>query len=180
MRALAWIACILCLTPWHMPPRSELPLSERLLGPVSAILGSAEWVRFDGLVREGRFEAAYEIAERALALDPHSPQGWLHLAAHLAYFRASAESGEAPERRRTWVRSALDLLERGETHCTQPGELALAAALVLLQVAHDEETGLGLGWPGGAKGAREEAAHHLERAASLGVARLTPSEILEQ
>jgi len=169
MRALAWLVVALCLWPWGGAPRSTAPLGERLLGPAAGLLASAAWVRFDGLVRDGRYEAAYDVAERALDLDPRSPQGWLHYASHLGRFRASAENEADPAARRRWVRAALELLARGETRCEAPGDLALSSGLILLLVAQLEEQGEGLGWPGGAEAARTAAEEALGRAEFHGV-----------
>ena len=176
MRGAAWILVALCLWPWGGAPRSTLPLEERLLGPGAGLLASAAWVRFDALVRDGRYEAAYSVAERALELDPSSPQGWLYYASHLGRFRASAENEVDPAARRAWVRSALQVLERGEARCDRPGELALSAGLILLLVAQLEEEAQGLGWPGGAEAARLEAEQALARAVVMGVDVLTAAE----
>jgi tetratricopeptide (TPR) repeat protein len=169
MKALAWVVVTLCLWPWGGAPRSTVPLSERLLGPAAGLLASAAWVRFDALVRDGRYEAAYDVAERALDLDPSSPQGWLHYAAHLGRFRASAENEADPGVRRRWVRAALEVLARGETRCDKPGDLALSSGLILLLIARLEEEGDGLDWPGGAEGARRAAEQALGRAQFHGV-----------
>ena len=114
MRALCWLVVALCLWPWGGAPRATTPTGTRLLGPTSHLLSSALWVRFDALVREGRYEAAYDTAERALELDPRSPQGWMYYASHLARTRASAVTERDPAARRRWTRAALDLLARGE------------------------------------------------------------------
>jgi len=175
-RVAGWLACGLCWWPWWGAEPASAPLPERLFGPAAGLVASAAWVRFDLFVREGRYEAAYAAAERALDLDPRAPQGWIHLAAHLARFRASPENEPDPARRREWIQAALDLLARGETRCAEPGELAHAAGVILLMVAaFDEPTGLG--WPGGADAAQAAAAGAFARARALGVHALDPREI---
>lgn len=169
MRALGWLVVLPCCWPWAGVERSEAPAAERLLGPVAGLAASAAWVRFDALVHEGRYEAAYAVAERALALDPASPQGWWYYAAHLARFRASAESEPHPAERRRWLRAALDVLERGERRCARPGELALTRGLILRRIGWLEEEGAELGWPGGAAAAHAAADEALARARRLGV-----------
>ena len=111
LKPLAWIVVLLCCWPWQGAPRSEDPVGERLLGPGAGLLASGAWVRFDEHLRFGRYEAAYQVAEQALALDPRSPQGWMYFAAHLARFRTSVETDPDPANRRYWFRAALDLLE---------------------------------------------------------------------
>ena len=169
MKLAGWILVALCLWPWSTSRPSTSPLGERLLGPTAGLLASVEWVRFDALVRDGRFEAAYAVAERALELDPHSPQGWLHYASHLGHFRASEENEADPTVRRRWIRSALTLLNKGEVSCKRPGELALSSGLILLMVARLEEKTGSLGWPGGAAAAQSEAEEALARTVAAGV-----------
>lgn len=176
MKLACWALVTLFLWPWGGVEPSNRTLGERLLGPATSLLASVEWVRFDALVHEGRYEAAYAVAERALELDPHSPQGWLHYASHLGRFRASAENEVDSAARRRWVRAALDLLKAGEERCERPGELALSSGLILLLVARlEEETG-GLGWPGGTAAARAEAEECLARAVLAGVDVLSAAE----
>jgi hypothetical protein len=167
-RAAGWLIVLACLWPWTGAPRSSAPLAKRLLGPAAGLSASLTWVRFDLLVREGRYDAAYAAAERALELDPRAPQGWVHFAAHLARFRASPEIEPDPTRRRQWIGAALDLLARGEPVCADPGELARAEAGILLLVAAFETEGPGLDWPGGARAAEEQAAAAMGRAAYPG------------
>lgn len=168
-RAAGWLLVVACLWPWAGAARSQHPLARRLLGPAAGLSASLTWVRFDVLVREGRYDAAYAAAERALDLDPQAAQGWVHYAAHLANFRASPSTEPDPVRRLAWIRAALDLLARGEALCSDPGELARAQGGVLLLVANFERVGPGLDWPGGAPAAEEQAAQAYARARSLGV-----------
>lgn len=161
-----------CLWPWgpeprDARPRDRRPLAARLLGPVASLAASVQWVRFDSTVREGQFESAYAIAERALELDPRAPQGWMHLASHLAYFRASAENEPDPERRRQWITAALDLLSRGEQQTSEPAELAFMRGLVLYTVS-ESDTEQGLGWPGGSSAALAAAIQAFHLAGDLG------------
>ncbi len=158
------------LWPWGPAPRDPRALAPRLLGPVASLAASVQWVRFDVTVQEGQFESAYAIAERALTLDPRAPQGWMHLASHLAYFRASAENEPQPERRRQWIAAALELLQRGAGQTSEPAELAFMRGLVLYTVAQiDAEQGLG--WPGGRSAALSAAIQAFQNAGDLGHSR---------
>jgi len=160
------------LWPWGgqpQDPRAQAPrpLVARLLGPVASLAASVQWVRFDTAVQEGHFESAYAIAERALTLDSRAPQGWMHLASHLAYFRASAENEPDPERRRHWITAALDLLSRSEQQTSEPAELAFMRGLVLYTVS-ESDTEQGLGWPGGSSAALAAAIQAFHLAGDLG------------
>ncbi len=167
-RCVAWGVVALCLWPWQPRRSAQGPLLERLVGPVASLVASAEWVRFDVAVREGRYEAAYARAERALDLDPHAPGGWVKLAMHLATFRASLENEPDAGWRRRWIRAGLDLLERGEESASDPAELALTRGLLLTWVA-TVDTPSALGWPGGRPAAAREAESAFLRAAELGL-----------
>jgi len=131
------------------------------------LVASIEWVRFNTTVQEGRFQSAYAIAERALTLNPRAPQGWMHLAAHLAFFRASPENEPRPEHRRRWIVAALELLERGEGETSEPAELAFMRGLVLYHVA-TIDTEQELGWPGGSSAALESAIQVFHSAGDMG------------
>lgn len=158
------------LWPWGPGRRDPRPLAPRLLGPVASLVASVQWVRFDVAVQEGHFESAYAIAEGALSIDPRAPQGWMHLASHLAYFRASAENEPQPERRRRWIEAALEVLARGEGQSSEPAELAFMRGLVLYTVA-EIEAEQGLGWPGGRSAARSAAIQAFHAAGDLGHSR---------
>lgn len=165
----AWLVALaaLCLWPWAERPLPAGSLVERLLGPFASLAASVEWVRFDSAWSEGRAERAYAHAERALALDPRSPQGWLYLAAHLVYERGSALHALGPGERARWIRAGIELLARGEARTNEPAQLAFAAGLAWDWVARNVEAGE-LEWPDGARRATERALACLERADRLG------------
>ena len=167
-RALLVALAVLCLWPWTERPRAAGSLAERWLGPFASLAASVEWVRFDSAWIAGRSERAYAHAERALALDPRSPQGWLHLAAHLVYERGSALRARDALERARWIRAGIELLEDGEMRTREPAELAFAAGLAWEWVARNVEAGE-LEWPGGAARATERAVECLERAGRLGL-----------
>jgi hypothetical protein len=180
---LGWSVVALCLWPWQaagrQPDRNSSAGSsaghgpnviQGLLGPVAGLAASAEWVRFDWYVREGRLERAYASAERALALEPRATQGWTHLASHLAFGRASLESEPKSLSRLRWIRAGLDLLKQGEQQAAVPADLAYLRGLILTWVADLEELGgqAAPGWPGGTDGARLAAADAFHSAGEAG------------
>ena len=180
---LGWAVVALCCWPWHaagrQPDRGSSAMSspahgpnvvQGLLGPVAGLAASAEWVRFDWYVREGRYERAYAAAERALALEPSATQGWTHLASHMVFGRASLESEPQPLSRLRWIRAGLDLLKQGEQQAAVPADLAYLRGLVLAWVADLEALGgpAAPGWPGGTDGARLAAADAFHSAGEAG------------
>jgi len=140
------------------------------LGPVAGLAASAEWVRFDWYVREGRYERAYAVAERALALDPRATQGWTHLASHLVFGRASLESEPDPTVRLRWIQAGLALLVRGEGQAGVPADLAYMRGLILSWVTDLEGLGppVAPGWPGGKDAARLSSADAFHAAGTAG------------
>ena len=167
VRAGWTVAAVACLWPWSPPPPPAGGLALRLVGPFSSLAASVEWVRFDGALLHGRMEHAYARAERALELDPRTPQGWIHLATHLVHDRGSAEATPDAAERRRWIAAGIDVLERGESLCRAPEELAWTRGLLWTWIA-DSDGPTGLGWPGGPAAAVREAVGALERAAGLG------------
>jgi hypothetical protein len=180
---LGWTVVALCLWPWQAAGRQQDRRSsadsnpnhkpnvvQGLLGPVAGLAASAEWVRFDWYVREGRLERAYAAAERALALEPRATQGWIHLASHLAFGRASLESEPQSLPRLRWIRAGLALLEQGEQQAAVPADLAYLRGLILAWVADLEDLGspAAPGWPGGSDGARLAAADAFHSAGEAG------------
>lgn len=139
----------------------------RLMGPFASLLASAEWVRFDLALYEGRLEAAYAHAERALDLDPGAVAGWQYLAHHLIFERGSELGADSPDERRAWIQAGIERLEEGSEHVESPADLVLIQALAWSWVAEQDEAG-GLDWPGGASVARERSNRALIRAADLG------------
>ena len=139
----------------------------RLMGPFASLLASAEWVRFDLALYEGRPEAAYAHAERALDLDPGAVAGWQYLAHHLIFERGSELEAGSPDERRAWIQAGIERLEEGSQHVDSPADLFLIQALAWSWVAEQDQAG-GLDWPGGASLARERSNRALNRAAELG------------
>ena len=139
--------------------------AQRLLGPISSLAASAQWVRVDHAFRAGRPALAFARAERALALDPASPEGWSFLAWQQASFLASEVRESDPARRLAWIRASLATAARGEAQSRDPAELALLQAVILVKVATLDPD---IGWPGGLRALWEEAATHFERAHRLG------------
>ena len=145
---------------------AALPLPQRLLGPVASLAASAQWVRADLALADGREDLAWSRAERALALDPGATDGWFYLARHLAFDRSSTDRCPLPEDRARWVRLGLSVLERGETHARAPADLVLDRGLILAWVGSLPEGQIP--WPGGAAGAWGQAAPAFRRAGELG------------
>lgn len=170
-RAAGWalvvlLASISIALRWNAPKSpssSSLPL--RLLGPIASAAASVQWVRVHSALREGRTDLALARGHTALELDPGATSGWLALAGHMAFERASPEREPSAERRLAWVRAALDLAARGEQRARDPARVALWQGLVLSKLAREDEP---LDWPGGARGLWTEAAAHFERARTLG------------
>jgi hypothetical protein len=141
----------------------SLPL--RLLGPIASAAASAQWVRVQSALRDGRTDLALARGQTALELDPGATSGWLMLAAHMAFERASGEREPSAARRLAWVRAALVLAAKGERHARDPQRIALWQGLVLSKLAREDEP---LDWPGGVRSMWLAAAEHFERAGALG------------
>ena len=166
-RALGWGACALLLLTCFLRPReSPRPGSfpARVLGPIASLAASWQWVRVRLALQDDRPEVAYSRAELAFELDPGATSAWSYLASHLAHDRASAERERNPARSASWVRAALDLLERGERAAREPAELAVHRGLILAQIG---DLGPAVRWPGGPTGAWREAQEAFERALEL-------------
>jgi len=170
-RLLGWLgvavlASISIAARWRAPtgaPAGSLPL--RLLGPIASAAASVQWVRVYSALSEGRTDLALARGETALELDPGATSGWLALAAHMAFERASPEREPSAQRRLAWVRAALDLAARGERSARDPARIALWQGLVLSKLAREDAP---LDWAGGVRGLWLEAAEHFERASALG------------
>jgi hypothetical protein len=163
---VAALAAVSLVARLRMPPgerAGSLPL--RLLGPIASAAASAQWVRVQSALRDGRTDLALARGQTALELDPGATSGWLMLAAHMAFERASPERGPNAARRLAWVRAALELAARGEMRARDPQRIALWQGLVLSKLAREDEP---LDWPGGVRGMWLAAAAHFERAEALG------------
>jgi hypothetical protein len=167
--ALLLAAVIFWSAPADPAPATRMGLPARLSAPVASLLASVEWVRFELALLEGEDEVAYAHAEDALRLDASAEEGWILLAQHLAFDRASAAREADRERRRGWIEEALSVLDRGRERVRHPAELDFMRALVLTHVARLVEEGSeGPTWPGGARAALEAAAEAFERAFHAG------------
>jgi hypothetical protein len=140
--------------------------AQRLLGPISSLVASAQWVRVDHAFRAGRPELGFARAEWALALDPASPEGWSFLAWQQAFTLGSVEREPDPTRRLAWIRAGLETAARGEALSRDPASLArLQGEILLIKVATLDPD---VGWPGGADALWKEAMEHFQRAHRLG------------
>ena len=140
-------------------------LGVRLVGPIAALVASAQWVRADLAFRAGRVELFLARAQTALNLAPESAEGWRYLAWHQAYTLASPEREPDPARRVAWVRAGLATAAQGERVADRPEELALLCGLILVKLPSVDPD---LPWPGGMAAAWEAAAEHFDRAQRLG------------
>lgn len=149
------------------PPRPSL--TARLLGPIASLAASAEWVRYDLALEAGDYPLAYERAERALALDPHSPHGWDLLGSHLVFLRGGALLEENPARRVEWMQAGLDVLSRGAQRSRAPASLHMVRgqilALFIAELANDPAA---LPWPGGERAALAAGIAAFDQAHALG------------
>jgi hypothetical protein len=152
---------LLPATTGHERPSTTLG---RLLGPIGSLAATVQWVRVDAALDAGRPERAYALAELALALDPQTTGGWLHLARHFAYQRGSPEVEADADRRTQWVRRGLAVLARGEERAREPHLLRFERGLLLVHVGLSDGA---VPWPGGPEAALEEAARAMEEAAFL-------------
>jgi hypothetical protein len=137
-RTLLWVPALLALAApaWLRAPLDARPsLVERVLGPFADTLASIQWVRADVAWRHGQVARGFELAASALDLAPSASGGWIFLARHCVYERASPERESDPAVRRQWVRAAFDVLARGEAHGVRGGALAFERGLILLYLA---------------------------------------------
>ena len=141
-------------------------LLERLVGPFAALVASAQWVRADLALREGRFGVFCERAETALALAPADPQAWIYYAHQLIWERASLEREPERERREGWTRAGIELLERAARECASPDEIWLYEGGVF--AAWAEIPAEDRPWPGSARELRMQSIEAFGRARALG------------
>lgn len=171
---LAWLALIAFASWWlHATSASERTddtrprsLAARMLGPLSSFAASIQWVRADAALRAGRFDLAYVRAETALELAPGTSQGWIFLANHFVFERASIEREPDREARLRWVDAGFDLLGRGEKSARDPSEIAFFRGLLLAAFAQMSDGDRP--WRGSAREALLAAAQAFDRAASAG------------
>ena len=164
------------LGPRDAEARAAMGPVQRALGPLASVAASIEWVRFRAVLRAGDTARAYAIADSALELDPLGQGGWLDYAQHLIFERGSFLENETPEGRRRWIQAGLELLARGETLCSTPGELAFTAGLIRSGYLAGIPDG-DLGWPGGPDALLAQGRADLERAVAS--RRKGAAEVLE-
>lgn len=167
VRPVLWGLLALCLVASALWPRNaprSPSFAVRLLGPVSSLAASGQWVRMRRSWVSGRSDLACTQAELALELDPGATTGWAFFASHLALDRGAPDREPDPARRTRWMEAALDVLSRGEAVARHPAELALQRGTLLVRVG---ESGGEIPWPGGARDAWTEAQGAFERACEL-------------
>lgn len=150
-------------------------LLERLVGPFAALAASAQWVRADLALREGRFGVFCERAETALELAPADPQGWIYYASKLLFERASPQREPSRELRESWARAGIELLGRAERECANPAEIWVFEGGVFASWAEipEEERP----WSESSRELRQHAIEAFARARALGHPR---AAVLEQ
>jgi hypothetical protein len=169
--SLACFALALALFAWSARERAQdrandarpAALIERLLGPIASLAANLEWVRVDDALRLGRPDLAYARAELALEIAPGDAEGWIFLAHHFAYERASILREPDRAARTRWVDAALDLLARGEKSAREPGRLAFKRGVIFATLALMDDADRP--WPGTRREAWLEAARAFDRAA---------------
>ena len=153
------VVVVLAVLPWYFPAPGTTgaspSLAVRWLGPFSHLAATAQWIRVDAAIREGRSELALARAETAIALDPGVAQVWMLIASHLVHERASPERELDPARRLAWLQAGLELARRAEASVPDPAGMAEWEGVVLQErAASDPE----LPWPGGLPAMWREAA----------------------
>ena len=179
-RLLGWVVALLLaaysLRAHERPGAGDTDsLTRRLCGPFAELAARGQWVRVHGAMLAGRPDLVFQRAEVAFELDRGATEGWLFLARHLFYDRASQRSEPEPRRRAAWMSAALDVAERGEQVAREPGRLALWSGLALVRMASEEEliwppTAAGPAGPAERRRILEQAARDFERAADAGEA----------
>lgn len=141
-------------------------LAERLLGPLASLAADVQWVRSDSALRRGDTALAYARAESALRLAPSDSGGWIFLAHHFLYERASLAREPDPALRRQWISAGLELLERGERSARDPAEIVFYRGVAFAYFGSlDDQDRI---WPASRREAWSRAAEAFERSAELG------------
>jgi len=162
------LALAITLATWHprSPASERASLLERFVGPFAGLAASAQWVRADLALREGRFGVFCERAETALALAPSDPQGWIYYAHQLLFERASPLREPARELRESWARAGIELLGRAERECANPAEIWMYEGGIFAMWA--EIPAEDRPWTGTARELRLQALEAFGRARALG------------
>ncbi|MDF1839270.1 MAG: hypothetical protein P1V35_15485 [Planctomycetota bacterium] len=169
-RHLPWIlaaAGLMCLV---VGARIGMRADRTPRSPLASLAASWQWIQFDQSLARGSWEQAYLHADRALALDSESPEGWATLSSHLVFDRGSFLNEPDDARRMAWMQAGIDVLLEGIEQSRDPGEVHLVLGQTLvLYIAHlaalEEDP---LPWPGGPEAARSLGMEHLNRALELG------------
>jgi hypothetical protein len=135
LRLLAVLPLVVVVLLREPPAPVPSPRLHRLLGPVAGLARDVQWIRFQRALLAGEEERAIALAESAIAFDPGATEGWVLLASHLAFFRASLEREDDVERRRAWFRAGVEVTRRGAEVARDPGELHLWRGLLFLDKA---------------------------------------------
>jgi len=141
-------------------------LAHALLGPVASLAASAQWLRAESALREGRLELGLERARFALELDPGSSSGWTMLLQHEALYCGSLEREPDARRRVAWLQSALASARAGEAQAREPRAVALALGAALAYKL-DGDPELARLWPGGESDLRARCTAAFERSGWL-------------
>ena len=173
-RVVGWIV-VAALGGWSLFGREPRPVQgqgapsrvARLWGPFAGLAARGQWVRVHDAMLADRPDLVWQRARTAMDLDPGATDGYLLLARHLFFDRASLQRETDPARREAWMRAGLAVGERGEEAARDPGALALWLGLARVRMAEDPELAGRLGTT-----ARGEllsaAADAFDRAASRG------------
>lgn len=161
-------AAALWITSTRLVPRAPRTgsIAERALGPLAPFAAAVQWTRADLALRRGEWTRAYALSESALELDSRTASGWIYLAHHFVFERASLSLEPDRHARERWIRAGLDLLERGAARAEDAGEVWLyRGAVMAFQASLSDED---RAWPASAREAWLGAAENFQRAAEHG------------
>jgi len=135
------------------------------LAPLARLAADVQWVRVDEAFRGGDPLRAFDLAERAVALDPGASRGWALLVNEQIVVLGGELRAANPTERRAWIESGLASAERGLVSAREPALVALVTALALYVQTEGE---VPVDWPSHPSGLAGEARAWLERARDLG------------
>lgn len=116
--------------PVEIATRRATGPTQRLLGPLSSVAASVEWVRYSLALAEGDEQRAFVHARRGLALDPRSASGWSTLASHFIFLRGSPSETPTEAERKQWFKAGFDVFDEGMSRAESPRDLAFESGLV--------------------------------------------------